>query len=289
MDMKCSSHLCLESVELAPSEEWSVDCAGWCFVRVSERHGYWLGEKGAVELGTGQVVALLPLREGCFRASQVGAVTLHHFRFSPELAGGLLTPSEHDIFEALAREPGHAVRCFPADAPGAALWTRLLASSAAGSALMQRVELLRIVATLFAEELERPAPVEKSFLSARQKLRLLFSEMPEAEFLKLNPRDLATHCGVSLKQSNRSFRQLFDMSLPERQELIRLQNARQALADTTRSIKELALEAGFRDERHFVAAFDKQFGVSPSEWGRPRARRDKIEREPEPNGKPVTG
>ena len=287
--MKCSSHLCLESVELAPSEEWSVDCAGWCFVRVSERHGYWLGEKGALELSTGQVMALLPLREGCFRASQIGPVTLHHFRFSPELAGGLLTPVEHAIFESLAREPGQAVRCFPADSPGAALWTLLLTNPAASSSLLQRVELLRILATLFAKELERPAPVEKSFLSARQKLRLLFSEMPEAEFLKISPRDLATHCGVSLKQSNRSFRQLFGMSLPERQELIRLQNARQALADTTRSIKELALEAGFRDERHFVAAFDKQFGVSPSEWGRPRARRDKIERDPERNGDHATG
>jgi AraC-like DNA-binding protein len=258
-------------------------------VRVSERHGYWLGENGALELGTGQVVALLPLRDGCFRASQTGAVTLHHFRFSPELAGGLITPVEHGIFESLASEPGHAMRSFPADAPGAAMWTQLLARSVTGSALLQRVELLRIVATLFAKELEQPAPVEKSFLSARQKLRLLFNEMPEAEFLKLSPRDLAIHCGVSLKQSNRSFRQLFGMSLPERQELVRLQKARQALADTTRSIHELALEAGFRDERHFIAAFDKQFGVSPSEWGRPRARRDKIEREPEPKGKPANG
>ena len=286
--MKCSSHLCLETVQLAPSEEWSVDCAGWCFVRVSERHGYWLGEKGALELGTGQVMALLPLREGVFRASQVGPVTLHHFRFSPELVGGLLTPVEHEIFESLAREPGDSVRSFPAESPGTSLWTQLVAESTASSALLQRVELLRIVATLFAGELKRPAPEEKSFLSARQKLRLLFNEMPEAEFLNLNPRDLATHCGVSLKQSNRSFRQLFGMSLPERQELIRLQNARQALADTTRSIKELALEAGFRDERHFVAAFDKQFGVSPSEWGRPRARRDKIERDPERNGNHAT-
>lgn len=286
--MKCSSHLCLESVELAPSEEWSVDCAGWCFVRVSEGHGYWLGEKGALELSTGQVMALLPLREGGFRASQIGPVTLHHFRFSPELVGGLLTPVEHEIFELLACEPGDAVRSFPAESPGTSLWTQLVAESAASSALLQRVELLRIVATLFAGELKRPAPEEKSFLSARQKLRLLFNEMPEAEFLKLNPRDLATHCGVSLKQSNRSFRQLFGMSLAERQELIRLQNARQALADTTRSIKELALEAGFRDERHFIAAFDKQFGVSPSEWGRPRARRDKVERDPERNGNHAT-
>ena len=81
--MKCSSHLCLETVQLAPSEEWSVDCAGWCFVRVSDRHGYWLGEKGALELGTGQVMALLPLREGVFRASQIGPVPSSSAPFSP--------------------------------------------------------------------------------------------------------------------------------------------------------------------------------------------------------------
>lgn len=285
--MKCSSHLCLENVELAPSEEWSVDCAGWCFVRVSQRHGYWLGENSALELGTGQVAALLPLREGCFRASQIGAVTLHHFRFSPELAGGLLTPAEHDIFESLAHEPGQAMRCFPADAPGAGLWTQLLAGSVPGSALLQRVELLRVVATLFAQELQRPAPAEKSFLSARLKLRLLFNEMPEAGFLKLNSRELATHCGVSVKQSNRSFRHLFGMSLAERQELIRLQNARQALAETSRSVEVLALEAGYRDARQFVAAFARQFGVSPSEWRRPSVRRDKFQKVQQANGKPV--
>ena len=279
--MKCSSHLCLDSVELAPSAEWSADCAGWCFVRVSQRHGYWLNEHGAQELGPEQVVVLLPLREGYFRASQIGPVTLHHFRFSPELAGGLLTPVEHEVFESLAREPRQAVRCFPAEAPGAGLWTQLLASSIRGCALQQRAELLRIVATLFTQELQSPVPAAKSFLSARLKLRLLLNEMPETEFLKLTARELAAHCGVSVTQANRSFRHLFGLSLLERQELIRLQNARQALAETSRSMEALALEAGFRDARHFAVAFGKQFGVSPSEWRRPRARREKI---PEANG-----
>lgn len=273
--MKCSSHLCLDSVELAPSAEWRADCAGWCFVRVSQQHGYWLGEQGALELGPGQVAVLLPLREGCFRASQIGPVTLHHFRFSPELAGGLLTPAEHEVFESLAREPRQAVRCFPVETPAAGLWTQLLSHPVRGGALQQRAELLRIVALLFAQELQSPVPAAKSFLSARLKLRLLLNEMPEAEFLKLTARELAVHCGVSVTQANRSFRHLFGVSLLERQELIRLQNARQALAETNRSLEVLALEAGFRDVRHFAAAFGKQFGVSPSEWRRPRARREK--------------
>ena len=150
--MKWTGHLSLESVELAPADEWPVECAGWCFVRVGHPPGYWLGEGGIQELGAGLVLVLSPLRCGCFRASQIGPLTLHYYRFSPELAGGLLAPAEHDVFEALARDPRRAVRCFASDTPGARMWTELLSCPVQGIAFAQRVELLRVVATLFAED-----------------------------------------------------------------------------------------------------------------------------------------
>ena len=249
--------------------------------------GYWLGEGGAQELAAGQVIVLSPLREGCFRASQLGPLTLHYFRFSPEVAGCLLTPSEHDIFEALARKPQIAVRCFAPDTPGPQAWTQLLSDPARDGGLWERVELLRILVLLFMKELRRPAQLEQTFLPARLKLRLLLNRIPETEFLRLTPHELAAHCGVSVAQASRSFRKMFGHSLGERQELIRLQKARQTLTETSESLDAVAAEAGYAGTRPFVAAFKKHFGVSPEEWRRPRMRRAKVPTLPRHNGDPL--
>jgi AraC-like DNA-binding protein len=247
---------------------------GWCFVRVSGHHGYWLSESGTRELSAGQVVVLSPLRDGYFRASQLGPTTLHHFRFSPELEGGVLTADEHDLFEALAREPRYALRCFPAEAPEAAAWTQL-ASGAATGALVQRVQMLRIIAALFASELQQPLPPSQTPLSVQQKLRLLLNQLSESQFLQLQPRDLAAHCRTSTRHVHRVFRKLFGRSLEERQEWVRLQRAQHLLAETPQSLQAVAREAGFRDARSFSAAFKRQFGLPPGQWRRPRSHNGK--------------
>ncbi len=273
--MKNVSHLFLQSVELAPSDEWESDGAGWCFVRASQQSGFWLGQDGATELVPGEVLVLSPVREGCFRASQLGPLLLHHFRFTPEVAGGLLTPLEHDIFEALARAPQFAVRRFAPDTAVSRAWTELLMKPAAGYSLAQRLELLHLVVEAFSEDLQRPVPSTKCFISTRVKLRLLLNQIPETEFLRLTPRDLGAYCGVSAAQATRSFRMAFGLSLAKRQELVRLQQARQALAETTESIEAVAAEAGYSDTRSFINAFKKHFCISPHEWKRPRGRGDK--------------
>ncbi len=270
--MKCGLHLSLESVDLPPASEWSPDCAGWCFLRVSRHCGYWLGEGDPREAGPGDVLTLSPLRSGYFRVSQLGPVTLHHFRFSPDLAGGLLTPSEHERFERLAFDPGRAVRLYPSSAKGAQAWRDLLNECGADTTgLLCRAELLRIVALLLGPDLQESLPAPRPFLPARLKLRVLLNQMPEEEFLRMTPRDLAARCNVSLVQINRSFRQLIGESIRDHQELVRLRRARQALSETIRPLESIALEAGFRGTRAFSAAFRKRFGVAPTDWRKPRA------------------
>ena len=273
--MKCPNHLCLERIELAPSAEWAIELPGWCFFLVQEGQGYWLGDNGAHELSAGQIAALSPLREGVFRSSQIGAVTLRYFRFSPELVGGLLTPAERDRFESLAESPVYAVRFFSAASPGARLFAERGVGNGDGNALLQRAELVRLISTIFADELERPVPSETVFLSARQRLRLFLNQIPEAEFLRLTAVEMAGRCGSSVTHFNRSFRRLFGVSLCQKQELIRLQTARQALVGTTSRVEEIAGDAGFRTVKEFTGAFKKQFGVSPAEWRHPRLRKSR--------------
>lgn len=264
--MKRAAYLSLESVELSPSSEWRLDSPAWCFVRVSEGQGYWLNENGALELGDGHVAVLSPVEAGCFRASQIGPATIHYFRFLPELLDGLLTAFEHDVFESLIHDARHAVRTFDPKTPIGKRWLQLVTAFPFPSALAERVELLGMVATVFGGDLRRPMPAEKPFLSARVKLRLLLNELPESEFLKLTPHELASHCGVSVMQAKRSFRRLCGLSLIRRQRLIRLQRARQRLLEANANLKAIALEAGYRGAKDFSAAFKKQFGLVPEAW-----------------------
>lgn len=273
--MKYVNYLCLERVEIIPSGEWPADFPGWCIFCVEAGQGYWLGGTEPRVLNTGDVGALLPLREGAFRASQIGPVTLQYFRFSPEFVGGLLAPAERDSLESLIMRPLHAVRFHCSGTEAARLFSQVRVEDGGGSALMQKAGLLRIIAALYAEELLRPVMADTMFLSARQRLKLLINEIPEAEFLKISSREMAARCGNSLKHFNRSFRKLFGMSLAEKQELIRLQKARQALVETTCRIETLAVDAGFDDVRKFVSAFKNHFGVTPTEWRHPKLRKSK--------------
>ena len=133
--------------------------------------------------------------------------------------------------------------------------------------------LLEIIAIIFEQELAHPVPADAVFLSARQRLRLLINEIPEGEFLKMSSREMAARCGNSVKHFNRSFRKLFGMSLAQKQELMRLQKARQALVETACRIDTLAIDAGFSNLRKFTLAFKKHFGVTPSEWRHPKLRK----------------
>jgi AraC-like DNA-binding protein len=271
--MKCPSHLSLETVELAPAAEWTVSFPGWCFLGLSAGQGYWLGEKGAQELNAGDVLGLSPLREGFFRVSQLGPVTLHYFRFDSELLTGLLTPAERDYFGKLAAQSTYAAFFRAADSAGAKLFALLWTMTRTTSALLQRCDMLRIVATLFARELSQPAPSETTVLTARQRLKLLMNQIPESEFLRLSPDEMALRCACSITYFNRSFSKLFGMSLRRKQETLRLLRARQRLVETTCRIEHVAEEVGYRTMTEFNAAFRRQFGVSPGEWRHPKCKK----------------
>lgn len=270
--MKYANYLCLDRVELSASGEWAADFPGWCFVQVKSGQGYWLGGKAPEALNTGAVAALLPLREGTFRASSINPVTLDYFRFSPEFVSGLLAPAEREHLESLSRQTACALRFLPPESRAAMRFSTLDAHRSSTGGLRQKAALLEIVATVYEWELTQPRPADAVFLSARQRLRLLINELPEGEFLKMSSREMAARCGNSVKHFNRSFRKLFGMSLAQKQELLRLQKARQALVQTACRIETLAREAGYDDARKFSAAFKKHFGVTPSEWRHPKLR-----------------
>lgn len=53
------------------------------------------------------------------------------------------------------------------------------------------------------------------------------------------------------------------MSIPDHINLMRIEKAKQLLADTSRSIQTVALEVGFLESSSFIRIFKKIEGITP--------------------------
>jgi len=256
----------LNEVKLPPSGEWLTGFTGWCFLRVRQGHGYWLGANEVVEAAEGDVLVITPKREGTFRASRLGDLTLHYFLFCPELLSGLLTLSELQQLEtAKARRKSTVRRLLPGDAV-ADEYGKLEEQNGASNDLLRRSQMLQVAARFFAREWRKPRLSNKTFLPAHKRIEMLMHQLTEAEILDHSVTELAARCNCSPRHFNRLFIQNVGVSFRAKQAELRMLKAQQMLAETDEKIMTVALAVGYRNPGLFNSTFKKQFGMSPSEW-----------------------
>ena len=82
----------------------------------------------------------------------------------------------------------------------------------------------------------------------------------------LSANDLATHLNLSVRQLNRVFREVYNISFHKKLREIRLALARKFLIKTDYTIEEIAERVGFSSSSGFFVAFKKEFGVTPKEF-----------------------
>ncbi|MEM1296854.1 MAG: AraC family transcriptional regulator [Verrucomicrobiota bacterium] len=91
-----------------------------------------------------------------------------------------------------------------------------------------------------------------------------FMELHFAE--KLSVEQLAKRSALSVRQFQRVFRRVFRLGPIEHLARIRIRSACSQLAETDRSLSEIAIECGFYDQSHFSNQFRRVKGVSPSRY-----------------------
>ena len=74
--------------------------------------------------------------------------------------------------------------------------------------------------------------------------------------------------GLSVLKIKRGFRVLFNNSVYGLFQAERMQEARRRLANGNTSVMTVAADLGYANASHFSAAFQKQFGVTPSTFKR---------------------
>lgn len=74
---------------------------------------------------------------------------------------------------------------------------------------------------------------------------------------------IADDCGVSVSYLSRFFKEQFGENVAQYIENLRLTRAKELLADTNQSLKEITLATGYGSETNFIRKFKKEEGITP--------------------------
>jgi len=79
----------------------------------------------------------------------------------------------------------------------------------------------------------------------------------------ISVRALASACNISISALERRFKKHLNQTPHQYIKDLRLDNARQLLLETEKSIGTIAAETGFSDHSHFTRTFNKRYGMAP--------------------------
>ncbi|MGB7769516.1 MAG: helix-turn-helix domain-containing protein [Verrucomicrobiia bacterium] len=268
MTMIAERHLILQELTLPPSTEWLPRCSGWLMARVAEGTGYWLPQAAAHrELNVGDGLIVVRNADGIVRASRLGPLKLQFFTVQLQYLNGMLTVAEWQQLEVAPNRPEPPVSLFAASEPIGQKFMRL-ADQTYSNRLPMRCALLQLWANTVAGLLPVPVPPSASGNKLRDHIRELVGQMTEAELAERSLTELARQLHCSERHFSRLFREEFGVPFHARQIELRLQRARQLLADSDVKIINVASISGYRHLGLFNAMFKKRFGVTPVEWRR---------------------
>ncbi len=272
--MKLLTHLFINECELTPGSEWRDASPGWKIVLVNKGFLYWIARAEVRELQAGDVLVIGPSVDGLLRASQISAATLHYFNFQPEHLVGLMSLSERLSLEAIAQTP--QTRIIPANSDVAKEFADLVRNSGPRRSFFYRCRILHLVAMIFGNAMPNVAQPKTNVATTLLRFEEIISRIPDADLINCSSEKLAEMCGCSLRHFRRMFRKQFKTSIRAKQTELRLQKARQLLAETDEKIVSIATESGYRHLGFFNAMFKKKFGVTPSEWRRQNVPPDEL-------------
>jgi len=259
-------HLVFQENVLRPSEEWSSRGTGWVVARVAEGTGYWMQNGVARELSAGGGVVLAFNNTGRLRASRLGNLKLEFFSVRLQFLNGLLTVAEWHQLEIIPSHSDGQFLCFTATEPVGQKFAHI-ANQTRRDGLTMRCALLQLWDSAVSGMMAVPTAADTAHTNKlRERFRQMIGHMLEAELSGSSLGELAGQLNCSERHFSRLFREEFGVPLRARQIELRLQRARQLLADSDAKVVNVAFGSGYRHLGLFNAMFKKRFGMTPSEW-----------------------
>jgi len=276
--MSVERHLVLQEMILRPSGEWTPRGHGWTVARVAEGSGYWMqgglparsnngvqpgGNARALNAGDGLMLGFHGA--GLLRASQLGPLKLQFFTVQPQFLNGLLTVAEWHRLEIVPAANAPPAALFAAHEPVGQKFAHL-ANQSQSDGLAMRCALLQLWVNAVTSLFPSPSPAAAGANKLRDRFRQVIGQMLEVDLSGSSLGELAARLHCSERHFSRLFREEFGVPLRARQIELRLQRARQLLADSEAKVINVAYDSGYRHLGLFNAMFKKRFGLTPSEW-----------------------
>jgi AraC-like DNA-binding protein len=258
-------HLYLRQSVLPASAEWNGVWSCWRFVQIERGEGYWVAANQRKAVAAGEVLVVPPNATGVLRASQIGPVTIHHFQLCVSWLSGLLTLSERQALDSLAKGPS-AVLFFPASHPISRRFLALAETAPSHTPFLNRCHLLELAAEALAGKSAEPRGRRDLPIFACERFQQIISQYTEKELLQWPIERLAQICNCSVRHFRALFRKHFGVSFSARQSRMRLLEAASRLREGRIGVEELARECGYRHTRSFGIAFKREFGCTPAAW-----------------------
>jgi AraC-like DNA-binding protein len=262
--VKPLTHLSINEANLAPGAEWRDFAPGWKIVLISKGFLYWVARSEARQLQSGDVLAIGTMVDGTLRASQIGPASFHFFYFRPEHLVGLMSLSDRLSLEAFAQTA--QTRIIPASDPISREFTDIVSSISNRRSFFYRCHVLHLIAMIFGDALPGTPPPKNHVATTLLRFEEIISRIPDTDLINYSSEKLAEMCGCSLRHFRRMFRRQFKTSIRAKQTELRLEKARQLLAETDEKITTVANESGYRHLGLFNSMFKKRFGMTPREW-----------------------
>ncbi len=259
------AHLAIRAVNIPPGGEWRAGQPGWTVALVSRGIGYCLTVKGHVELPTDSMVVLSGHSDQVIRASQLGEISLLTFTIIPTRLAGLITVGEQDLLKEAAGQSANFISIELPESPLAARLKGLCPSPGQPVSLLLRLQLLQVFVEALGGELPAASQPQDS-ADARKRLQDLFQTIAPSELAEMSLCDLARRTGCTERHASRIFFELAGVSFREKRAEIRMNRARELLADGNSKVVDVALESGYKSLSIFNLTFRRRFGVSPGRW-----------------------
>ena len=272
-DVTVNTHLVIQESKVLPGEEWANPAEGWRVVLIGKGILYWVSRDDSRELGPGQVLILGPARKGSLHASRLEFARVHHLYFRPEHLVGLMSLAERVSLDSLAGSD--YFRVVPAGEPIAREFNDLVVRDQNRRHFMDRCRILNLIGMILSDvlpETTTETATAPHVITSEIRFEQVIKRIPDSELMTYEPEKLAELCGCSTRHFRRMFRKHFNTSIRAKQADLRLDKARQLLAETNQKIVTVATESGYRHLGFFNTTFKKRFGMTPSEWRKKEGR-----------------
>jgi len=262
------SHLVLYRKTLTRQIRWSPRFPDWGVFRVAE--GAMLLHRAGTSLllAAGEVVVSPPGATRFHLEGKSTAVEIDYFLVSPEFLTGVLTWPERLHLRGPAAGTPETLRRWSPSSPIALEMSRIRLSHPSGNGALLRCELLRLFASLFADELTSRGECPPAWMPAAERVGRLLRQVPSAALMEHSSAELARRCGCSRRHFNRLFKESCGMSVRRYQIELRLTKAGQLLRESGAKVIHVAMESGFHHLGLFNTMFKRRYGMTPVEWRR---------------------